>query len=274
MLVRSRDQQGFAHVGIIVTVVLFVGVLGLVAWRVWNAQQHGSPASSAVQQAIANAPCDVNDKDICKFYASWKATSNLKVSSTDVAQGKTTTSTFESSDSGKRFHMLTSVGGKPYETISIDTAVYTKDASGTWWKQTIEPSKVNDYKSDDYKYDFTDPSDTKDTQKVTYKALGKEACGNFTCFKYQVIDPSATDSTQYVWFDTKDYQLRRMRTENKDGSTSDQSFSYNNVSINVPSPVKELGPNQTLNPETGEVMTLPSQQDIQDQLNSALHDAQ
>lgn len=273
MLVRSRNQQGFAHVGIIVGVILFVGVLGLVIWRLWDTQHKGSPASSAVQQAIANAQCDTNDKDICKFYASWKATSSLKVASTDVADGKTTSSTFESSDAGKRFHMVTNVNGKPYETISIDNAIYTRDASGTWWKQTLEPSKESTYKGD-YNYDFSDPNDTKATQKVTYKALGKEACGNLTCFKYQVVDPAAADSTQYIWFDTKDYQLRRMRTENKDGSTSDQSFSYANVSINAPSPVKDLAPNQTLNPETGEVMTLPSQSDMQNQLNNALQNAQ
>lgn len=265
-LYARQRQQGIAHIGMIIGVVIFIAVVGLIAWRVWDAQKNRSSSSdAAIQQALANVNCEGQDKDICKFYASWKASSSYKVSSINTYGGQTTSSTFESADSGKRYHMVTAVNGKPYETINIDNALYTKAADGTWWKQTITVGKESDYKSDDYSYDFTDPETTEPEQKTTYKLLGKESCGKLTCFKYQVVNTGSTETTEYIWFDDRDYQLRRMRTESKDGN-SDQTFSYDKVTINVPSPVKELGPNQMLNPETGEVITLPSQNDIQTQL--------
>jgi hypothetical protein len=261
---RAKNQQGIVHIGLIIGLLIFVGVVALIAWRWWSTQQTGgSSDSSAVQQAVANAKCDVGDKDICKFYTSWKASANYKVTSTDTREGQTATSTFESTDSGKRFHMVTTMDGKPYETIHIDNVIYTRDANGKWWKQTVDTSKVDQYKSSDYKYDFSNPEDTTTTAtKTTYKLIGQEACGNLTCFKYQVTDPSATDQTQYIWFDNHNYQLRRMRTESKDGSVSDQTFSYTGVTINAPASATELLPSQVVNPLTGEVTTIPSQSDI------------
>jgi outer membrane lipoprotein-sorting protein len=272
----QRRQQGFAHLGIVVAVVVFLGVIALIVWRVWGSQLGlpGATPPSALQQALANAKCDVGDKDICKFYTSWKFSTSYKVTSTDVRDGQTTTSTFESADSGKRFHMSMMMSGKPYEVTTIDKTTYTRDVNGKWWKQTTQPSQDSTTKGSDYNYNFSDPASTTTVDKTTYKLIGREACGNLTCFKYQVVDPAATDQTQYIWFDTTDYQLRRMRTESKDDSTSDQSFSYTGVSINAPANATELQFNQVLNPTTGEVMTVPSQNDIQDQIDDALNGAQ
>ena len=260
--IRIRQGQlGFAHIGIIVSAVIFVTVAALIVWRVWAAQHHSnSPASattSSVQRTTTGTNCVGNDRDICKFYAAWQASTDFKVTATEVDSGQTSTSTFESSDSGKRFHMLTSLNGRPYETINIDNTVYIKDASGTWWKQNVQASQLDQYRGN-YLYNFTNPSETQSTQHVTYKALGQEACGTLTCLKYQVIDPTAADSTQYIWFDSKNYQLRRMFTQSTAGTSSDQVFSYGTVTINAPMPVKDLEPNQTFDPETGQVIDLQS----------------
>ncbi len=261
MHIKTRgNQQGFAHIGLVVGAVVFIGLIGFIAWRVWDAKTN-SPAGK-LQQALANVKCDISDKDLCKFFTSWKQSASYKVASSDTTGGKTTTSTFESADSGKRFHVLMSVEGKPYETITIGNTVYTKDSNdGKWWKQTIEPAKENDYKAGN-DFEFKEPAkDAKPEAQTQYKLIGKEACGNLTCFKYQVIDPATKDQTQYIWFDTKDYQLRRMRTETKD-TVSDQTFLYDKVAINEPSPVKELGPNQVINPASGEPITVPNASDV------------
>jgi len=58
-----------------------------------------------------------------------------------------------------------------------------------------------------------------------------------TCFKYQITDTSTPTTETFVWFDTKDFLLRRITT--KDGvNTSDMTLSYDKVSISTPSPVK------------------------------------
>jgi hypothetical protein len=108
---------------------------------------------------------------------------------------------------------------------------------------------------------FVDSNKESDTPEVknitTYKNLGTEACEKLTCYKYQVIDTGVPDDTQYIWFDNKDYQLRRTRYEGKDGSVSESTYSYNKFNITVPSPVKELGKNQYLVPGDAEPQTMP-----------------
>ncbi len=259
-----RRQQGFAHLGMLIAIVAVVALIGLIIWRVWDAQQNSSPNNAAVQQAVANANCTGIDKDLCKFFAGWKETASYRIISTNVADGKTTTATYELAAGGKRSHVVTTIEGKPYESIAIDNTTYIKDQSGnTWWKQTIEPSKAQEPTAP--KTDFTEPSsDNKQSDKPqpTYKLIGKEACGNLTCFKYQMVDPSAADQTNYIWFDIKDYQLRRMRTEFNGGNSDDQTFSYNNVNINAPASTKDLGPNQVIDPNTGQPFALPSASDI------------
>jgi outer membrane lipoprotein-sorting protein len=143
--------------------------------------------------------------------------------------------------------------------ITIDKTVYTK-AGDTWYKQTAESTDKNT--TDDFKIDFEDPEDesTPEEDKTTYKSLGKEACGNLNCFKYEVIDPEQADQKNFIWFDDKDYQLRRSRTETPDGA-SEMTFEYDNVNIGEPSPVQELGPNQYIIPGQTEPSTIPTAAD-------------
>jgi hypothetical protein len=44
---------------------------------------------------------------------------------------------------------------------------------------------------------------------------------------------------QYMWFDDKDYLMRKMLTEGKNGDVSESVYSYAKVTINEPSPIKE-----------------------------------
>lgn len=261
---RHGDQRGIAHIlEILVVGLIALGVGGFVIWRVWNAQQTAQTGSSdsSLQAALANAKCDFDDKDICKFLTSWKASSSFEVNSSITVDGQTTSSTYQSSDGGKKYHIVTDVNGMPYEVIVIDGTTYSKATDGTWWKQTSTPSTSAqpDY-AKDYNYDFKSPEATDQPQQAAapvYTKLGTEGCGDLQCFKYKVIDPSASDQTQYLWFDTKDYQLRRLRVESQD-STSDQTFAYGTVNIVVPSPVKDLGANQYLLPGQAEPTTIPT----------------
>ncbi|MDB5186383.1 MAG: hypothetical protein JWL85_906 [Candidatus Saccharibacteria bacterium] len=262
-----NDERGIAHVVLVAIIVVVLGVVGLVGWRI--TQKGTDAANSSLSDVVkqAAAKCDLDDKDLCKFYASWKENKYYKINTVTTADGKTSNSTYESVGSD-RFRMTTS-GEMSYEMITIGTTTYTKDpADGKWWKQTLKAEQQKEYSmSDDLK--FEEPAkDKPEAEKTVYKKLGKEACGNLTCFKYQVIDPARKDQTEHIWFDDKDYQLRRSTTESA-SSKSEMTFSYDKININEPSPVKELSANQAVIPGQSEPTTMPSEAEMQQMMQNS-----
>ena len=241
----QNRQAGGAHVLIVLVVlVALVGAIGFVVWRAMN--------KDAGQNAQVQAECaKYNDKDICKFLSSWQTSQKYRMTSTDDA-GE---SIFEVDGDKSRIKMS---GENGYEVITIGQTTYTK-AGDVWYKQTI--SEPEDDVAQDYKVDFEQPEAGKESEpapdKTAYKSHGKEACGKLKCFKYEVVDPDAGEQKQFIWFDDKDYQLRRGRSEGPDGA-SEQIYEYDNVSVNEPSPVKELGADQYIVPGQPEPMTLPT----------------
>jgi hypothetical protein len=262
----ASDQRGIAHVVEIVIIgVIILGIGGFIAWRVMDAQKSQTAnATTGGSQPLANVPCNLSDKDLCRFFTSWKAGAQFKVTSTNTTDGQTSTSTYEASGDGKNYHMVMAVNGAPYEVIGIGETLYTKDSGdGKWWKQQLPKAQESTVKGN-YNYDFKEPAtDTPQpaAQEPTYKKIGKEACGKLTCFKYEVVDPSAPTEKQLMWFDDKDYQLRRMRIETG-ADVSDQTFAYASVAISAPSPTKDLGPNQYIVPGQSEPVTLPNADDL------------
>lgn len=240
-----KDQRGVGHVGMIVAIVVII-VAGGVGWWVWDQNQSKTPQ----QKAVKNAVCAYDDKDVCKFFAGWKATDNYSVELVGTSDGETINSVIEVN--GKdRSHVKFS-GAFEYETVTIGDTLYTK-AGDTWYKQTLSATELDEYKSD-IDAGLSEPTDGG---KITYTKIGTEDCGDQKCFKYQVIDTDAPNVTQYIWFDTKDYLLRRVQITSTDGTTSDSTVSYKKVSIGEPTPVKALGENQYIVPGENEPTTLP-----------------
>ena len=256
-----NNQRGFSVVGIIAIILVVVAVVG-VGWWVWD-KNNGDSAQKA---AIENAQCDSEDKDICKFLASWKATDSYTVESTSVNQGQTVKTTIKSESKDKTYVKFS--GGMEYETITINDTLYTK-AGDTWYKKTLNPDEITDYQGD---LDTNFPEPTNDG-KNTYTKIGIEDCGDRKCFKYQVMDTDTPDVTQYLWFDTENYQLHRVQITNTDGSTFDSTFSYGKVNVDEPSPVKDLGENQYIVPGQSEPTTMPgagddlNEEQLQDMTN-------
>lgn len=241
------NAGGVAHLALIVVGVVVLAGVGFAAYRVTSKDKQSSSDTSQT----ANVPCESDDKDLCKFFSSWKASTKYRLVST-APDGKK--STFEIDGNKNRISMAVEAG--TYEVITIDKTTYTK-AGSTWYKQTAKSSGED--LTQDYKIDLEEPkdegTDTKD--QTTYKKIGKEACGNLTCFKYEVVNPATPDVKQYIWFDDNEYQLRRTRTENKEGAT-EMTFEYSGITVSEPSPVKELAPNQVIIPGQSEPMTLPT----------------
>lgn len=243
----QKDNKGVAPVIIVVLIVAVLAVVGFVGFRVMN-KDKGSSVGDAVKQAVTK--CTYSDKDLCKFITNFKANKYYTVKTTSTSEGKTTTMTMQYVAPDKTYLKMDGEGS--YEIISIDKTTYTK-AGNTWYKQTIKTDTSNT----DTKVDFDEPKDDTTAQE-TYKSLGKEACGNLTCFKYEVIDKNNTTTKEFIWFDTKDYQLRKTRSESTNGEVSESTFSYDKVTINEPSPVKDLKEGEYIIPGATEPTSLPT----------------
>ena len=268
----QKESRGFAHVGMVLLVVVVIAAIGGVGYYVMNKNKKtdSTAAVNAAAKQAAAIECKTVDKDVCKFFSNWKLATSYTINSTSSSPGDgTSTSTYVIA--GGNSH-ITLKGTTSYEVIAIgDTTTYTKAADGTWWKQTIKPADAANYKPDT-STTFSDDAKDDAGQPITYKLIGKEACGNLTCFKYQVVDPSNTTGKEYIWFDTKDYQLRRERDENNDGSATDSTFSYAKATVSAPSSSKNLGANQVLVPGQSQPETLPSAADSQSAPDTAQSD--
>jgi hypothetical protein len=188
---------------------------------------------------VLSSNCKLNDKDLCKFMSNFKGLENMSAKSTATIEGKKTESTMEIQGEDKS-HITSSVDGKEESNyISIGNTTYMKDyTDGKWWKTTVDTKDTSGSEKTDWKGEF-EKSINDSADKTTYKKIGKEACGSLTCLKYQVIDPQNTESTEYIWFDTKNYSLRKTRSESK-GSVTETTFTYDGVNITAPSPTKDM----------------------------------
>lgn len=126
--------------------------------------------------------------------------------------------------------------------VSIGDTTYLKDMKdGKWWKQKAKPATitptgspvVDKFTPEDFKKEF------ENKQQSTYNQLGKEPCGNLTCYKYEEIDQEQKDQKRLFWFDDKQYLLRREEYQSGE-STSRTEYSYDNINITAPSPTKDV----------------------------------
>lgn len=241
-----RNQKGFVPIIIAVVVLVVVGIVGYMI--VAKNKEPGKGILSNIQLPGGvglNANCKLNDPELCRYMdksikmADSFATGFVGVSVTTDKSGKKMENTWEMA--GDSSHFASSENGKELSNmITIGNTTYTKDlADGKWTKFTFK-SDTTDKKSlfntDDIKNQFKDTiKETED--KTTYKALGKEACGSLQCFKYQIINPEVTDTKEFVYFDDREYVMRKMRTESAE-STSETMFEFKTVNITVPSPIK------------------------------------
>lgn len=130
-------------------------------------------------------------------------------------------------------------GKETKHKIQLGNTTYVKDVSDNkWWKQTLEPEDLpeEDGQEDagpiDYKEEYFKPT-------LKFKALGKEACGNLTCFKYEQSDPGLGGTFRTLWFDDKEYLLRKEKSTVAEFSV-EVTYSYDNINIIAPSPTKDV----------------------------------
>lgn len=255
-----QNNRGIAHLAVIVAVVVVVAV-GAAGWYAYqnrdkdSKNESAADANSVVADSKIEKACKkvYGDDDLCKFSSRYTATGPYKATYANTDKnGKTSIMVMEV-DSKNNSSVITKEGDTEVGAyISLNGDMYVKDmADGQWTKYPKSPdTPVSDNNpADNLKID-TKEDDKSEAERITYKKLGKEKCGNATCLKYQVIDPSKPTAESIIWFGDKDYQLHKWSFKDTEGNINIGEFVYTAVTIKAPSPVKAAP-------------TVPSQADLQ-----------
>jgi hypothetical protein len=245
---------------IVAAALLLVGA-GCALFGKPDAAPSEKAAEALPSQAELMKLCPYDDKDLCKFMTNWKEAPDYRSSMTSKEPGEPLMETsMEVAVGGKRSHMLAKQGGKAVsEFYSIDGTTYMYDyEQKVWWK--IPPQKDSPMMGAVPEIDINYGDDGEiEKDETVYERLGKEACGDRQCFKYKVTAPDSTD-VQYLWFDDKEYALRKMRNESKNGAYYEMTITPGAVTIEAPTgTIKEMQTNSvdpfgTMSPEDKKAM--------------------
>jgi len=241
-----EKQKGSIAVIVSVIVVIVAAIVGYIMMK-----KGGSPLSQikipGISNLVLNPNCKLNDPELCRYVNRtmtgdfYKSGFSGKTVTTEKT-GKKHESLFEMAGEGKSHFLSYEDGKESANIISIDGTTYTKDyTDNKWWmlKKVESEGTEKTNTVEDLKKQFS--TQTKEAEdKTTYKKIGKEACGQYACFKYEVLIADMAGVKEYLYFDDREYLMRKMRVENQDGSVSETSFDYKTVTISAPSPVKEM----------------------------------
>lgn len=246
-----KNNRGSVVLFIALAVVVVAGAAGFFLYKNKSASPLKKVSLPAVKlPASLNPSCQLKDPDLCKYLnrlAGLAQTGNgfSGKSVTTDKSGKKTESVWEMEGNNKSHFVTYEDGKEVFNTVIIADTTYTKDPTDNkWWKYVTAKEKTgvntNFFNPEDLKNKFE--NSLKDTEdKTAYKKLGKEKCGNLTCFKYEVSNPEFTQAKQYLYFDDREYLMRMERMEAGDLTTV-TTFDYGKVAVQVPSPVKEGEP--------------------------------
>lgn len=230
-----KNYKGWIAAGVVILALIVLGVTGGS-----NKKSSSSPSLSLNKELQTKCLAEVNDSKFCKFAATFANVGSYNATMTETTESGNTQAQISIASNGNSSMTVTQNAAGVSTTSKIvvyNGITYLQDPSDKKWLSykagdTNAPSIV-DIKKEIAKGDFKNTSGQKDQ----YINKGTESINGKQCYKYQIIDPSQTSQTGYMWFDTKDYLLRKMTT--KDASMDlAMTFNYGSVNIAQPSPVK------------------------------------
>jgi hypothetical protein len=237
----DSKQSGIAALAIIAVVVI-VGAIGGVGYYVYSQNSSDSSSDRSLSQAeqkAIEAECtkEIDDKDFCKFASNFTLDGNYRMNVQSFGENEGTF-LLELDSQGNSSIKAQSPEGN-YEFVQFNNATYSReDGSETWIKFPQSPETESITSGvDELTFDETDFADLDTSEYVNE---GKEACGNLTCFKYRIIDSASPELVQYLYFDDKEYKLRKFSSIENGQLTAEGTLEYVNVVISEPTPFEEF----------------------------------
>lgn len=232
-----KNQRGLAPIAIVL-VVLVLAVAGAAYYFV-SKNGKSSQGGTSVSNKAAEAECQkaIDDKDLCKMVSSYEFGGNYSVVMTVTQDGETSNWTVR--NDGDNSHSIMSSEGQSTEFISHNGDSFMKNPDGTWVKYPkTEGADVSDPTSD-LTSDFNFGDDFDEAEAGHYTKVGKEPCGNLTCFHYKYTHPKDAEESYDIWFDDKEYKIRKMTSVSADG-TAEMLFTYGDAKVSPPSDYTEM----------------------------------
>jgi outer membrane lipoprotein-sorting protein len=238
------NQQGIAHIMMLVLAVVVIGGIGFAGYEVTQKNKTATKSSqSPAKVATDNAQLSIcqkqlNDANLCKF-----ATNVSKLDSTAYSlvmtssDGNGSSSLSIKNDGVGGTEGSIKSGGLNYDIIAVPKYTFIKNEDGSWTRYPADSPDAPPTSNPLSDFKLSENNDYTNGGKITFQKLGQEACGNLSCFKYNVVDKSDSSNSMNstVWFDTKNYQLRRMQYKDPSGGGSvDLTITYENVKVTPP----------------------------------------
>ena len=239
----QKLKSGFALISIIIVAVLVAALLGggyflTKSGKLPSSISNVVPGASLIPKVTEADLAHIEDPTLRKhFVAQFNKTAFRIKTTTEGTIKSVSTSQFQLAGQDALYRITNSDGQKDTsDLISIKDITYVKDFSDNkWWKQKAEPPK--EVKDEVSKSEESTKEFTENTKKLTYKQLGKEACGSLACYKYEEIDEGRLSRT--FWFDDKELLLRREEFPFEGFKTANE-YSYNSINLKEPSPTKDV----------------------------------
>jgi|GEM_PF-4563267 len=228
-----KDSRGFAHILLILLIVGLLGAGGFVFWRVSSynnnnkasGRQTTAPNGTTSNTGAISDECvdKTHDENICRL----GAITDLSQYPAEVRMdmnGMNTVIKFDgkgNSDTlvGDSIHGI-SFGGRYY--IYMDG----------WYDSGSDSSQMP--KSQMPSLGFAT------TAGIKYENLGKEPCGNATCFKYRMSGGILGDGVVLCWFGDKDFLPRRYESTGGLLGKLTMTIDYKPITITAPAGAKPI----------------------------------
>lgn len=200
--------------------------------------------STPTIQPKLNPNCKYNDPQLCKYLTNGKNYEN--VSSITVGKeggyGRNPSEIISEYENKETYHIVIKDNGKETSNyINIGNTSYDYDYyKKLWWKHTLTVEEEQSKEQFSQRLQTFALEHRNDPhQTLEYKFITKEACNDKMCFKYESYYLDQPEVKAYIWFDDQQYLKIKELFEDPGAGTIETTYSYGNVHISIPSPVKE-----------------------------------
>lgn len=241
---RSGDSDRIEYLKQPHIIVLMVFIILVIFGAIFTATRKATQLKNNPADTT-EAACQlfISDENLCKFAAASERSTEKSYRSVltlvDNSGTTITTTDYENIDRSK--WTIQQNGQQIDAFILYDADGYVFDKSDGVWAHYRDPEFAPTLGDSTLEvYDFSS-AESEDVQEFRdrYKFVREEDCGELTCFKYQITIEGDENTKAFMWFDTKDYLLRRYQTIGKDSTTNTQ-YIYEDISISVPDKIKTV----------------------------------